>query len=623
MRLLASAGLAAGLGSLIAVVTPTPAHACGGTFCDAGPQVMDPEAMPVDQTGETIVFAIDETHVEAHIQINYDPDSGAERFAWLIPILGTNPEFSVSSQQLFTNLQNSTVPSYGYINNQEFCGGGGDTFGGDGWGGWDECDGTGDGAADGGSTGGPGGTGDDGATSGGGTQVVGQDTVGAFDIVLLQSETAQDLMMWLVDNEFYQDPLAEPILQEYVDEGALFAAIRLTNQAEVGEIHPLAMRYEGSEPCVPIRLTRIAAEDHMDIRAFFLGDARFFPSNYRHVELNPLKIDWIDLASNYKEVVTLAVDTPLVDGHGFVTEFAGNSAIIPRDDIYSSLWDHEAFQSADLLVVPEILQAQGLLNCEMDTCEGTHPLIMGILNAYIPVPEGVEAGEFYACLECFEGLIDLSAWNEDDFARDLLDRIIDPGLHAELLLDTHTYVTRLYTTISPHEMTEDPMFHADPELTAVVDNTAVTGTRYFSCGGQVEMQGLPGGRRVELANFDMWPDIAPDDMPWVERVTEMMPGVAPVELINNVALIDELLDAWNAGRSGTSFSCHDSDGGQSGGGGADGGTSDTAGQDGGEDGVPSGCGCRSDERGAGAGWALMALALGMGSWTRRRRRRRS
>ena len=46
----------------------------------------------------------------------------------------------------------------------------------------------------------------------------------------------------------------------------------------------------------------------MDIRAFFLGDARVVPVNYRHVLLNPLKIDWFNNASNYKEVISMAVD---------------------------------------------------------------------------------------------------------------------------------------------------------------------------------------------------------------------------------------------------------------------------------------------------------------------------
>ena len=82
------------------------AQACGGFFCDSPGGGQPP--MPVDQTGETIVFAFDGENVEAHIQIQYTGDP--ERFAWLIP-LQTTPEITVGSAQLFMNLLNSTVPS--------------------------------------------------------------------------------------------------------------------------------------------------------------------------------------------------------------------------------------------------------------------------------------------------------------------------------------------------------------------------------------------------------------------------------------------------------------------------------------------------------------------------------
>jgi hypothetical protein len=38
----------------------------------------------------------------------------------------------------------------------------------------------------------------------------------------------------------------------------------------------------------------------MDIRVFVLANDRAAPTNYRHVLVNPLKIDWLNLASNYK-----------------------------------------------------------------------------------------------------------------------------------------------------------------------------------------------------------------------------------------------------------------------------------------------------------------------------------
>jgi hypothetical protein len=297
------------LGSLtaaLALALPNRAEACGGTFCDTGPN-----AMPVDQTGENILFVIDGEYVEAHIQIQYDPNTDAAKFAWVIPVTAL-PEFSVGSQLLFDNMLGGSVPTYGFNTSQEICGDNNNNNGsGSGLSGGDP---SGDSA---GASGGD----DEGEPPG--PDVLYKGTVGAFDIVVLQDTDVASLMKWLGDNGYQQDPKAEPIFDEYLKEGHLFVAFKLTNDAEVAEIHPVVLRYKGDESCVPIRLTRIAAQDDMDIRAFFLGDARTVPTNYRHVLVNPLKLDWPNFASNYKAVITLAVDAFGADGRAFVTEYAG------------------------------------------------------------------------------------------------------------------------------------------------------------------------------------------------------------------------------------------------------------------------------------------------------------
>ena len=249
--------------------------------------------MPVDQTGETILFVIDEGFIEAHIQIQYDPAMEGEQFAWVVPVTAL-PEFSVGSQPLVTNALAGTVPSYGYGFWRESC----DV--GDGGGGF--CDGTGA-ADDGGDTGYHL---DLAAPPPDGPEVVLETTVGAFEVFVLDGGTVQGVMQWLGDNGFAQDPAAEPILAEYLAEGHLFVAFRLMQQTDVAEIHPIVLRYPGTEPCVPIRLTRIAAEEDMEIRALFLADSRVSSSNWRHVTLNPLKIDWIGVGANYRDVVAMA-----------------------------------------------------------------------------------------------------------------------------------------------------------------------------------------------------------------------------------------------------------------------------------------------------------------------------
>ena len=154
----------------------TPTLACGGTFCDAGPQ-----PMPVDQTGENILFVMDGEYVEAHVQIQYEGD--AERFAWVVPIQAV-PDVTVGSQLLFDNLLSFTVPTYLTTTQFESCGtvtGGTSTSGA-------AFNATTASATDGtGSTGGP--------------EIVFQETVGSFDVTVLKSGDATEVTDWLVEND--------------------------------------------------------------------------------------------------------------------------------------------------------------------------------------------------------------------------------------------------------------------------------------------------------------------------------------------------------------------------------------------------------------------------------------
>lgn len=600
--------LAAALGlALLASGTPRPAQACGGTFCDNGPA-----AMPVDQTGETILFVVDQGHVEAHIQIEIDPDTGAEQFAWIVPVTAL-PEFSVGSQQLIANLLAGTVPAYGMGTWGEPCG-----FDDDG--GWDGCDGTG-GAA-----------GDDGGgvkldIGGGepeGPTVVLATTVGAFEVFVLDGGTVAGVMTWLGDNGFQQDPAAEPILAEYLAEGHMFAAFRLAAEADVAEVHPITLRFEGDEPCVPIRLTRIAAQDDMEIRALFLSDDRVASSNYRHVTLNPLKIDWQNGGTNYREVVSRAIDEPGADGHAFVTEYAGSSDVVGRDGLVGPQWNAAAFEATTPAEAVELLLEQGLwgFDPQQGECAGLHALVEGLVGRYLVTPEGITPELICADPAGFAAEVDPLQWDAEAFALAVQQRIVEPGVHAEQLLDSWPVLTRLYTTISPHEMTFDPMFHATPELPEVGAFARLL-TRNQFCDGNVSYS-LPDGRLVAPNESVLFPDIAPKQMPWVETVEYLPAAGAPMVEVDHRDLIGTLLSEWNEQngppRSPTSVACgEDSTGGSlSGGSGSPGSSGGSVGAD--EPGL--GCACRSVAGSSGgAGW-WSACVLGLGLRRRRYRRAR-
>jgi hypothetical protein len=615
------ASMAVGLALVGAVAASRPAAACGGTFCDGGPM-----PMPVEQTGETILFVLDGAYVEVHIQIAYDPTTDAEQFAWVVPVTAL-PEFSVGSQQLFVNLLNATVPAYGLNNWSEPCDDDGGGF----------CDGTG--AAD---DGGP-------VFDLGGSDMGGPDpdvllhtTVGAFEVFVLDGGTVDGVMQWLGDNGFQQDPAAEPILAEYLAEGHLFVAFRLATDAEAAEIHPITLRIPTTEPCVPIRLTRIAAQEDMDIRALFLGDSRVSSANWRHVTLNPLKLDWIGLGANYREVVTMAVDEPGAEGHAFVTEYAGGSELVPRDGLVNEQWDAGPFATAATPYDAAVLvSAQGLYLIDgRGECVPAHPLLPGLVANWLPTPPGTPSDLICNDLVAFAAAVDPAAWDGPGFAADLDIRIIAPGLHANELLDSWPYLTRLYTTISPGEMTEDPMFHATPDLP---EQTLLTqlGNRNVFCDGSASL-GLPDDRLVALLDPFTWPDIAPEQMPWAETIQYLPAAGAPVVEVDNRDLIQMLLDAWNElygpPQSPASGSCH---GETTGGATTDGGTAgNTSGPNTGltgftSDGTeteatgtagvvePGSCECRGTGPGRSAGGPALVLLTALGLRRRRRARARA
>ncbi|MCA9709930.1 MAG: DUF2330 domain-containing protein [Myxococcales bacterium] len=518
--------LALGLGlALAGAAAPRPAQACGATFCDGGPA-----PMPVEQTGEVILFVIDDGYVEAHIQIEYDPKTRAQQFAWVVPVTAL-PEFYVGSQPLMANLLAGSVPAHGLGSWSEPCG-------------FDGCDDTG-------------GSDDDevakldlgqGEGPPDAPEVVLATSVGAFDVFVLDGGTVAGVMQWLGDNGFDQDPAAEPILEAYLAEGHLFVAFRLATKADAAQVHPITLRYPGSEPCVPIRLTRIAAQDDMEIRALFLSDNRVASSNYRHVTLNPLKLDWLSSGANYRELVSRAVDEPGADGHAFVTEYAGSSAVVRHEGISDSRWDPDAFaQAMTSAEAAELLLDQALVGYDLQgdgACGARHPLVEGLVAQYLPTPPEVPLSILCDDLGSFVGAVDPTAWDAAGFAADMTERIVEPGARALALLDTWPVLTRLYTTLSPHEMTEDPMFHATPELPEQTARVQV-GTRNSFCDGQVSFT-LPDGRLVAMESFGSWPDIAPEQMPWAQTVEYLPARGAPVVEVDNRDLIASLLDEWNA-----------------------------------------------------------------------------
>ncbi|MEW5850850.1 MAG: DUF2330 domain-containing protein [Myxococcota bacterium] len=542
---------------------PRDALACGGTFCDGS----GPTPMPVDQTGENVLFIQDGPAIEAHIQIQYTGEP--QRFAWVVPVPAI-PEFRVGSDLLFRELLRASAPSY--VNRpmpNEVCAEtltpwllaaplmlpllpvlgayglialpwviGALTPG---------CAAEADAALL------------EGENVGGSAEVVFQDSVGAFDITVLSAGTAEEVARWLSDNDYNVPIQARPILAQYARENSLFAAVKLVSTAQVDEIHPIVLRYAYGVPCVPLRLTAVAAASNMGARTFFLGQARTVPRTYRHVVVNPAQVDWLNAGANYMDVVSRAVDEGDIEGQAFLTEYAGSSSVVLVNNFY--WWDRVRTgppEDADDAV--GFLEARGLMTCGTrpspgamvppvsvtgttpeNSCTFYHPLVRGLLQDHLPPPSGVTELQYWSNARAYPSH---AAFNSDAFLQDYEDRINTPARRALALVRDHGHLTRLFTTISPEEMTVDPEFHERPDLPDVPNILTATSVR--RCDGFTTFT-LPDGRTVEVPPGSAWP-VFGEKMPWAMRVEDISDPVELLTLSSRETDVDAELATWNKQR---------------------------------------------------------------------------
>ncbi|MCA9527288.1 MAG: DUF2330 domain-containing protein, partial [Myxococcales bacterium] len=412
-----SLALAAGL---VAGLAAGPALACGGLFCD--------NAQPVTQAAERILFARDGDRVVMHVRLTWaGPPTD---FGWLLPV-PPDVETTLSSEALFTALDQAYGPAFRLTTEFVGCD---DVFGG-----FD---------AGGGGFGGMGGAGGAGGEGGGpNVNVLSREQVGPYDRTILQGETVQDLLDWLDQNGYQVPAGADDTLAPYVQMGAAFVAIKLVPGAGSAEVVPLALTFTAPTPAIPLRPTANAANRDMGIIVHVLGEARAVPVNYRHVVINEAAIDWPNGGTNYSDVVSQAADE--AGGRAFATDFAGPHALQPPSPLAPSTY-------AALGEAPgwaEVQRAFPFLDADLQRIVGA---VVTEIRDEISVPELV------TCPGCYDP--EVVSIDGAALLRRLREEYDPPRQALAGLFEAHPYLTRLYTTMSPDEMAEDPVFDENPDL---------------------------------------------------------------------------------------------------------------------------------------------------------------
>lgn len=467
------AGCATALTTAALFSAPHEAAACGGFFCNR---------QAIDQSGERILYSYnDDGTITTVVQILYTGPS--ETFAWILPV-PAEPTVDVGTDALFTALESATAPRFeldyrtvGTCRSDPYC-----SYP-------DEYDtdyGRGQDASA------P--AADAGALPPS-VDVRLRANVGPYDVAVLASGSADALRTWLSDNGYEIPDSAGAELDHYVALDHFFVALKLQKDRSAGEIQPIVLRSANDEPCIPIRLTRIATVPDMPVTAYFLADRRARPLNYMLVSAD-LDDSGLWLGSrSYSAAVTQAVDD--LGGHAFVTDYAGavpsiSLEMAPIEDM-RTITDPAAFLRE--------LQARGFTGDSQ---------LLGILLRFIPPPESWDAQTFYNCLVqgwCTDPEVDAHLaslmFDPNAMVDALNEAILDPRREAQGMLDAHAHMTRLFTTLSAEEMTEDPMFVLSSELTQEVSNVhratlrTECGPDYFSWTAPQTFV-LPSGRTEQV-----------------------------------------------------------------------------------------------------------------------------
>jgi hypothetical protein len=479
----------------LGALEPRAALACGGLFCD-GPPPNPFSPLPVAQNGENVVFAIDKdpaggaTRLTAHIQILYTGD--AAKFSWIVPV-DAAPTLGVGTDQLFTSLLGATQPRFqatyateGQCLPEPRC---------------TACqnkgpagNGSASGSADAGTT----------AVPGDAVTVSFQGAVGPYDAAVIQSTDPTALETWLTSNGYVVDDTARAIIAAYVHENKFFVAVKLMNGKDTKSIQPVVLKFIGSEPCIPLRLTAIAANPDMPVRIWVLGNGRVVPKTFFEVKVDEARIDWASGGSNYaslsKSLLSQAADE--AGGTAFVTEYAGPSSIAANQ-----LWSPARFNltALEAAQTPPVY-VQALVNLGL----ASNVQVLPLLDMYIPMPDelkamGLSDAQFYGNIASYWSQYKFPAFDLKALTAAIKAQVIAPLQAAQEMLDGHPYMTRMNTFISPEEMSKDALFFESsglgdvPQVHTATFRTMCGDQKFMACNAPVRLE-LADGRMAWVRN---------------------------------------------------------------------------------------------------------------------------
>ena len=261
---------------------------------------------------------------------------------------------------------------------------------------------------------------------------------------------------------------------------------------------------------IPLILTSVAATTDMGIWVWVLGEHRAIPRNFQHVVIDDRALVYGVPGQGYEQVLSAAVDQAQ-DHHAFVTEYAGSSATW-RGQLGAAVSAIDRIRLLGLLDRDQFL-AELRMRVEWSR-------VAPVLETFFPPPNPLPPG--WSREQYTEGLDRYLAdqpkpenFDPTPIVDAIWDRVVTPHLEANQLFEDHNFLTRLYTVLSPEEMTADPVFAFNPDLpevnnvrsVSIVDQCEGTSITHLGDGRTVQGQGSMQKAHVEILREEGPPEL--------------------------------------------------------------------------------------------------------------------
>ena len=494
--------------TLLATVPAIEALACGGCFSPPTPTI----DQTVRQDAERVLFVRDPVTKVSTVWVEVRYTGLAKDFGWVLPVPKL-PKVGVGSVTVFDALdQSMQARVFRTVIGAENCRDpalGCDHFD------YPPYDALSDASMGADSAGG----------GGPNVEILASGQTGPYNYQVVKGSDSAVLYKWLVDNGYEMPASAKPILQTHVDKGDLFVVVKLQNGKGIEAIRPITLEMDDAEPCVPLRLTSIAAVDDMSVIVTVAGPGRAIVKNHLDVTIDPLLLAipfgyGAVVPTNYQQVVAAAIDE--ASGHAFVTEYAQAGKATLLDSPYKN-FSYAPMATAKTLLDLAMLLAGGLLPVTAEVAEAFEPMLH-LTEAFPGVAPLQTLANLRACGQYWQGpggfynptcflptgpltKAQLSAVAIDGVA--LADEVtatftVPLAEMAQKLAASQT-VPRLDMRISPAEMDRDPVFAYNPALPDVEPLIPVTLNQVCPTGWvgdvpevRLSVEGL--GSWVHLAN---------------------------------------------------------------------------------------------------------------------------